>query len=65
MYARYLSRCRENGLLMPKKGYRGIYEVNPFFIAKGKWDHIKELRASFNFVSGKWERVTEINGAEE
>lgn len=59
MYARYLSRCRENGLLVPKNGYRGVYEVNPFFIAKGKWENIKQMRATFDFVGGKWERVEE------
>lgn len=57
MYARYISRCRENGLLIPKSGYRGVYEVNPFFIAKGRWENIKELRTSFDFVGGKWERI--------
>ena len=65
MYTKYISRCRENGLLIPQKGYRGAYEVNPFFIAKGKWDNIKQLRTSFDFIAGKWERVAEIQNIEE
>lgn len=55
MYKRYLRRCVDCGLLMPTE-YRGTYEVNPFFIAKGRWDSIKQLQLSFDFVSGKWIR---------
>lgn len=58
MYKRYVTRCRDAGILFPTP-YRGTYEVNPFLIAKGKWDSIKGLRASFDFVKGKWTRVTE------
>lgn len=56
MYAKYVSRCRDKGLLLMIPGYRGAYEVNPFFIAKGKWDSVKQLRTSFDFVGGRWER---------
>lgn len=56
MYRKYMSRCVKNGLLIKKAGYRGIYEVNPFFIARGKWDSIKELRATFDFIDGKWKK---------
>ena len=35
---------------VPKK--RGVYEVNPFIIAKGSWSDIKKLRANFDFVNG-------------
>lgn len=35
---------------IPKR--RGVYEVNPFIIAKGKWSDIKKLRANFDFVNG-------------
>lgn len=65
MYTKYITRCRENGLIFPLKGYRGTYEVNPFFIAKGKWDSIKQLRTTFDFIGGKWERVTEFAEDEE
>lgn len=34
-------------------------------IAKGKWDSIKKLRANFDFVGGKWERVVEYGDKEE
>ena len=57
MYKRYIKRCRDNGILIPMNGYRGTYEVNPFFIAKGHWKSIKELRAEFDFAEGKWTRV--------
>lgn len=58
MYKRYITRCRDSGILFPTP-YRGTYEVNPFLIAKGKWDSIRSLRTSFDFIKGKWERVTE------
>lgn len=58
MYKRYITRCKESGLVFPT-AYRGSYEVNPFFIAKGRWDSIKALRASFDFVGGKWTRRLE------
>lgn len=58
MYKRYIARCRDAGLIFPT-GYRGTYEVNPFFIAKGKWDSIKQLRAGFDFINGTWTRHIE------
>lgn len=58
MYKRYIGRCKDSGLIFPTQ-YRGTYEVNPFFIAKGKWDSIKALRATFDFVGGKWTRHLE------
>jgi hypothetical protein len=58
MYYKYINRCREYGVLIEKEGYRAIYDVNPFFIARGRWKSIKELRANFDFINGNWERVT-------
>lgn len=29
---------------------RGVYIVNPYIIAKGKWENIKKLRATFDFM---------------
>lgn len=55
MVQKYITRCSESGLLIPMKGFRGTYYVNPFFIAKGRWENIKELRTSFDYVNGKWE----------
>ncbi|MGN0351178.1 MAG: replication/maintenance protein RepL [Roseburia sp.] len=57
---RYIKKAVDNGLLF-RTGYRGVFEVNPFMIAKGKWDSIKRLRANFDFIGGKWERVTETS----
>lgn len=53
---RYIKKSVDNGLLFRTK-YRSVYEVNPFMIAKGKWDSIKKLRADFDFVGGKWTRT--------
>lgn len=53
---RYIKQSVENGLLF-RTQYRSVYEVNPFMIAKGKWDSIKKLRAEFDFVGGKWTRT--------
>lgn len=58
MYKRYVTRCKDAGLIFPTK-YRATYEVNPFFIAKGKWDSIKQLRAGFDFINGTWTRHIE------
>lgn len=54
MVSKYIRQAVNRGLLFPLKGYRGAYEVNPWLIAKGKWEHIKELQASFEFVNGRW-----------
>lgn len=61
MYHKYITRCVKNGLLVKKPDYRGVYEVNPFFIAKGRWDDIKELRATFDFVHGQWSKHMEVD----
>ena len=29
---------------------RGVFIVNPYIIARGKWDNIKKLRATFDFI---------------
>lgn len=41
------------------KGKRGVYEVNPYIIAKGKWTDIKKLRANFDFINGTIEPIIE------
>lgn len=52
---RYISTSVDSGLLF-RTSYRGVYEVNPFMIAKGKWESIQDLQCKFNFVDGKWIR---------
>lgn len=59
MIKEYLKRCVEKGVLF-KTDTKGIYEVNPWLIAKGKWENIKELQANFCFVKGKWERIIKL-----
>lgn len=56
MTAKYIRRSVDKGILFSTQD-RGTYEVNPWLIAKGKWEHIKELQANFQFVSGRWERT--------
>lgn len=56
MVQKYLKRCRDKGILFAT-GDRGTYEVNPWLIAKGRWEHIKTLQAEFSFTDGKWKRV--------
>lgn len=56
---RYIKKSVDKGLLFRTK-YRGVYEINPFMIAKGKWESVKTLRAEFDFVGGKWYRKAEL-----
>lgn len=65
MYRKYIARCVKNGLLIVKPGYRGVYEVNPFFIARGRWEDIKQLRATFDFIGGKWSKHIECDDDSE
>jgi len=41
------------------EGKRGVYEVNPYIIARGKWTDIKNLRANFDFMKGTIEPIIE------
>lgn len=60
MTAKYIKRAVSAGILFATED-RGTYEVNPWLIAKGKWEHIKQLQANFEFVEGKWSRVVVQN----
>lgn len=74
---RYTKKSVETGLLF-KTEYRGVYEVNPFMIAKGKWESIRQLQTQYDFTGGAWirtirnsspgeseEAATETEGSEE
>lgn len=62
MCLKYIRRCVDKGILFSTED-RGTYEVNPWLIAKGRWEKIKELQTRFSFVAGKWERIiTESEG---
>ena len=61
---RYIKTSVKNGLLF-RTDYRGVYEVNPFMIARGKWDSIKKLRSSYDFVDGRWERIVQFADNED
>lgn len=60
---RYISTSVKSGLLF-KTDYRGVYEVNPFMIARGKWDSIQKLQCKFDFVNGTWIREVEEKNSE-
>lgn len=47
------------------EGKRGVYEVNPYIIARGKWNDIKKLRADFDFTNGTIEPIIEMSCSEE
>ena len=55
---RYIAISVKSGLLF-RTEYRGVYEVNPFMIARGKWDSIQRLQCKFDFVDGIWVREIE------
>ena len=58
MCNKYIKIAENNGILF-KTGDRGVYEVNPWMIAKGKWENIKKLQTEFEYVNGKWRRTIE------
>ena len=60
---RYITTSIKSGLLF-KTEYRGVYEVNPFMIARGKWESIQKLQCKFDFVNGIWVREVEEKESE-
>ena len=65
MVSKYIKQAVSCGILFSSKACKGAYEVNPWLIAKGRWEHIKELQANFKFVAGKWQRVIEEDAEAE
>lgn len=63
MVQKYIKRCVNKGVLFTTPD-RGTYEVNPWLIAKGKWENIRKLQANFSFTDGKWERVIGLDEGE-
>ena len=61
---RYIKKAVDSGLLF-RTEFRGVYEVNPFMIAKGKWDSIRKLQTNFEFNNGRWKRKIEYTNEEE
>lgn len=48
-----IKQFTETGLL--KRKARGVYLVNPYIISRGKWEDVKKLRATFDFITGEFE----------
>lgn len=53
----------DSGLLMRKA--RGVYLVNPYIISRGKWEDIKKLRATFDFMTGDIDVETNVDQGPE
>lgn len=54
MVAKQIKKLADAGILI-KSGMRSIYYVNPFLIARGKWQNIKKLQLHFDIVNGVWQ----------
>lgn len=64
MVSRYIKTAKDVSLLFETDN-KGVYEVNPFMIAKGQWKNISKLQANFDFTGHKWERSMEVNVDED
>lgn len=60
MIAKYIKKLTDAGVLI-KSNMRGIYYVNPWLIARGKWQHIKKLQMHFDIINGTWQVDTTLN----
>ena len=56
MVSKYIRSAVDKGILFTTQ-YKGVYEVNPWMIAKGRWEKIREIQAEFRFVEGRWRRA--------
>lgn len=50
---KYIKKMCNSGIIF-KTDMRGIYVVNPWLIAKGKYSNIKNLQGHFDFSGGTW-----------
>lgn len=57
MVSRHINTAVKIGLLFKVENMKGVYEVNPCIIAKGRWENIKGLQSKFDFVEGRWVRT--------
>lgn len=54
MVRKYVKKMVDAGVLIKIEKQRGEYYVNPWLMARGKWENIKELQCCFDFVDGSW-----------
>ena len=54
-----IRQLKEADVLRPQAD-RGVYAVNPFVVARGKWSDIKQLRTEFDYVAGTLETKSVI-----
>lgn len=57
MVSRHISAAVKLSILFKVEGMKGVYEVNPCVVAKGRWENIRGLQANFDFTNGKWCRT--------
>lgn len=50
---KYIKKCVESQIIF-KTEFRATYIANPFLIARGDWNTIRDLRAAFDFKNGVW-----------
>lgn len=60
MVKKHIQKLVACGILI-KSDMRTIYYVNPWLIARGKWQHIKGLQMHFNLNNGTWQVDTTLN----
>lgn len=63
MVNKNIKKFVDNGIFF-KTECRGVYTVNPFLLAKGKWRNVQEFRSQFDFVDGEWTKQKEIKPKE-
>lgn len=54
-----IKQFTEAGILM--RHARGVYLVNPYIISRGRWEDVKKLRATFDFMDGSIVLDTDAN----
>lgn len=60
MIKKHIKKLVDTGILI-KSNMRTIYYVNPWLIARGKWQHIKGLQMHFDIINGSWQVDTTLN----
>ena len=55
---KYIKKMCNSGIIF-KTEMRGVYIINPWIIAKGRYSNIKKLQAHFDFSGGSWDVMFE------
>lgn len=66
LFDRRIKALKDEGLLLPvinphtKKIARGVYQINPLYVAKGSWSDIKKLRLIVEYTGAGRYVATEL-----